>query len=45
VDATIDYFYRNGQVVEELTHFGMAFEDGRWKIASTTVSSSRTKSG
>jgi hypothetical protein len=43
VDATIDYFYRDGHVVEEQTSFGMVLQDGQWKIASSTVSSSRNR--
>ncbi|GDY33180.1 serine/threonine-protein kinase [Gandjariella thermophila] len=45
VDATIDYFYRDGHVVEEQTHFVMVQEGDRWKIAGSTVSSSRTRTG
>jgi eukaryotic-like serine/threonine-protein kinase len=45
VDATVDYFYQDGRVVEEQTNYGMAFEGDRWKIASSTVSSSVTRSG
>ena len=37
VTATIDYFYRSGNVVVERTQFGLVRQDGMWKIASSTV--------
>jgi serine/threonine protein kinase len=43
VDATIDYFFKDGRVVEEQTSYGLAAEDGLWKIDSSTVHSSQTK--
>jgi hypothetical protein len=41
VSATIRYRYRNGQTIEELTTFRLVFIDGLWKIADSTVASSR----
>jgi serine/threonine protein kinase len=41
VSATIRYRYRNGQTIEEQTTFRLVFIDGLWKIADSTVSSSR----
>jgi hypothetical protein len=43
VDATINYFFNDGRVVEERTSYGLVAEDGLWKIDSSTVSSSQTK--
>ncbi|PZS11356.1 MAG: serine/threonine protein kinase [Pseudonocardiales bacterium] len=43
VDATIDYFFTDGKVVEEQTSYGLVTEDGLWKIDSSTVHSSQTK--
>jgi len=43
VDATIDYFFKDGRVVEERTSYGLIAENGLWKIDSSTVSSSQTK--
>lgn len=43
VDATIDYFFKDGRVVEERTNYGLIAENGLWKIDSSTVSSSQTK--
>jgi hypothetical protein len=43
VDATIDYFFKDGKVVEEQTSYGPVAEDGLWKIDSSTVHSSQTK--
>jgi serine/threonine protein kinase len=44
VDATIDYFFKDGKVVEEQTSYGLVgAEDGLWKIDSSTVHSSQTK--
>jgi eukaryotic-like serine/threonine-protein kinase len=37
VVATITYDYKNGSVVVERTSFGLVFQDGRWKIASSSV--------
>jgi serine/threonine protein kinase len=42
VTATIDYYYLNGQTVEERTRFGLVYSGGIWKIASSSVLSSRT---
>jgi hypothetical protein len=43
VDATIDYFFNDGKVIEEQTSYGLVTEDGLWKIDSSTVRSSQTK--
>jgi serine/threonine protein kinase len=43
VDATIDYFFKDGRVLEERTSYGLVAEDGLWKIDSSTVQSSQTK--
>jgi len=43
VDATIDYFFNDGRVVEEQTSYGLVTEDGLWKLDSSTVHSSQTK--
>lgn len=43
VDATIDYFFKDGKVIEEQTSYGLVTEDGLWKINSSTVHSSQTK--
>jgi len=45
VDATIQYFLKDGKVVEERTSYGLVTEDGMWKIDRSTVSSSQTKQG
>ena len=45
VNASIDYFYKDGRVVEERTRYRMVFDDGLWKIDSSTVTQSRTRSG
>ena len=45
VKATIDYFFKDGKVVEEQTNYGLVAEDGLWKIDSSTVRSSQTKQG
>jgi eukaryotic-like serine/threonine-protein kinase len=45
VDATIDYFFKDGRVIEEQTSYGLLAEDGLWKIDSSTVRSSQTKQG
>jgi len=37
VVATIDYYYKDGTIVEERTSFGMVFQQGRWKIDSSSV--------
>jgi serine/threonine protein kinase len=42
VTATIDYYYKNGQTVEESTRFGLVYAGGIWKIATSSVLSSRT---
>jgi serine/threonine protein kinase len=43
VDATIDYFFKDGRVVEERTSYRLVAEDSLWKIDSSTVSTSQTK--
>ncbi|HEX6404349.1 MAG TPA: serine/threonine-protein kinase [Pseudonocardiaceae bacterium] len=43
VDATIDYFFKDGRVVEERTSYGLVADGDLWKIGSSTVSSSQTK--
>ncbi len=43
VQATLNYFYQDGRVVEERTSFGLVAEDGIWKIGNTAVLSSRSK--
>jgi hypothetical protein len=43
VDATIDYSFKDGRVIEERTTYGLVAQDGLWKIATSTVSSSQTK--
>jgi eukaryotic-like serine/threonine-protein kinase len=43
VDATIDYYFKDGRVIEEQTRYRLVAEDGLWKIDSSTVSSSQTK--
>jgi hypothetical protein len=43
VDATIDYFFKDGKVVEERTSYRLVAEDGLSKIDTSTVSSSQTK--
>jgi hypothetical protein len=45
VDATIDYFFKDGKVVEERTSYRLVTEDGLSKIDTSTVSSSQTKQG
>jgi serine/threonine protein kinase len=42
VTVTIDYFYKNGQTVQERTEFGLVRQDGILKIATSSVLSSRT---
>ncbi|HLK44178.1 MAG TPA: serine/threonine-protein kinase [Thermoleophilia bacterium] len=37
VVATIDYFYKDGSTVQERTSFGLVFQQGQWKIASSSV--------
>lgn len=44
VTATLNYFFKDGRVVTEQTRFGLVAEDGRWKIGSSSVISSRTLS-
>jgi eukaryotic-like serine/threonine-protein kinase len=41
VAATIRYHYRNGDTIEEQTTFHLVYSGGEWKIADSTVSSSR----
>jgi eukaryotic-like serine/threonine-protein kinase len=43
VDATIDYFFKDGRVIEERTSYGLLAQDGLWKIDSSTVHSSQIK--
>lgn len=43
VDATIDYFFKDGRVIEEQTSYGLLSQDGLWKIDSSTVRSSQFK--
>jgi eukaryotic-like serine/threonine-protein kinase len=45
VDATIEYFFKDGRIIEEQTSYGLLAEDGLWKIDSSTVRSSQTKQG
>ena len=45
VDATVEYFFKDGRVIEEQTSYGLVAEDGLWKIDSSTVRSSQTKQG
>jgi serine/threonine protein kinase len=45
VDATIEYSFKDGRVVDEQTTYGLVAEDGLWKIDSSTVRSSQTKQG
>jgi hypothetical protein len=41
VTATVNYYYRSGNVAVESTRFGLVREDGMWKIASSSVLSHR----
>jgi len=41
VTATIDYYGKDGHVTEERTTYGLISDQGRWKIASSSVLSSR----
>jgi serine/threonine protein kinase len=43
VDATIEYLFKDGRVIEEQTSYGLLAEDSLWKIDSSTVRSSQTK--
>ena len=43
VDATIDYYYKNGTVTEERTRFDMVRQQGRWLIAGSSVLSSQSR--
>ncbi len=43
VDATVEYVFKDGRIVEERTSYGMLAENGLWKIDSSTVRSSQTK--
>jgi eukaryotic-like serine/threonine-protein kinase len=43
VDATIDYFFKDGRVIEEQTSYELVTENGLWKINSSTVHNSQTK--
>jgi eukaryotic-like serine/threonine-protein kinase len=45
VDATIDYFLKDGRILEERTNYQLITEDGLWKIDSSTVQSSQAKRG
>jgi len=42
VVVTIDYYYRDGHTVQERTSFGLVRSGGGWKIASSSVQSSKT---
>ena len=43
VDATIDYYNKNGSVIEERTRFGLVNQQGRWLIASSSVLSHQSR--
>ena len=43
VDATVEYLFKDGRVIEERTSYGLLAEDGEWKIDSSTVRSSQAK--
>ena len=43
VNATIDYYFKDGKIVEEQTSYVLVAQDGLWKIDSSTVHSSQTK--
>jgi serine/threonine protein kinase len=43
VDATVEYVFKDGRVIEEQTSYGLLAEDGVWKIDSSTVRSSQAK--
>jgi hypothetical protein len=43
VDATIEYLFKDGRVIEERTSYGLLSQDGVWKIDSSTVRSSQAK--
>ena len=43
VDATVEYLFKDGRVIEERTGYGLLAEDGVWKIDSSTVRSSQSK--
>lgn len=45
VDATIEYSFKDGRVIEEQTSYRLRAEDGLWKIDSSTVRSSQAKQG
>jgi eukaryotic-like serine/threonine-protein kinase len=45
VDATIDYVFKDGRVIEERTNYRLVAQDGLWKIDSSTVQNSYTKQG
>jgi eukaryotic-like serine/threonine-protein kinase len=45
VDATIDYIFKDGRVVEERASYRLVTQDGLWKIDSSTVQSSYPKQG
>jgi eukaryotic-like serine/threonine-protein kinase len=45
VDATVEYVFKDGRVIEERASYGLVAEDGTWKIGSSTVRSSQAKSG
>ncbi|MBS2964616.1 protein kinase [Actinocrinis puniceicyclus] len=42
VEATIDYYYKDGTVIEERTRFGLVLQQGRWLIAGSSVLSHRS---
>jgi serine/threonine protein kinase len=37
VEATINYYYKDGHTVVERTGFGLVSDQGRWKIATSSV--------
>jgi serine/threonine protein kinase len=43
VDATVEYVFKDGRVVEEQTSYGLVNENDVWKIDSSTVRSSQAK--
>lgn len=43
--ATINYTYKDGRVVSELTRYGLVNDNGTWKIDSSTVLNSTSSGG
>ncbi|MDQ4103862.1 MAG: protein kinase, partial [Actinomycetota bacterium] len=43
VDATVEYVFNDGRIIQEQTSYRLTAEDGRWKISSSTVRSSQTR--